>query len=364
MKYESISVIHLILLAMTFIGLKNHVTILSPLLTQAGRDGWISVILATVFILFWVFLLLYTHKKTNQKEIKQWLEEKIGKIWSTIFHIIVAVFLVVLAAFTMRETIQWINATFLIDTPVLVLLIIYTVLCIMLASTNLRTIIITNAFVLFGVVVFGFFVAIVNIKVKDYVLLLPMLENGVQPVLKGMIYPASGMVEVVFFLFLQHKIKGRIRLIHYLIIIGILMGLTLGPLIGAITEFGPNEAIRQRFPAYEEWGLVSIGRFIEHLDFLSIYQWLTGAFIRVGLILYFVIHLIKFNNKPIKIWLLLTPAFLLVCLFLLNLEDYTFIKWEVDYFLPLTFVIFFTISFFYVFIVFITKRIRKRRTET
>ena len=49
--------------------------------------------------------------------------------------------------------------------------------------------------------------------------------------------------------------------------LAILVGLTLGPLIGAITEFGPNEATKQRYPAYEEWGLVTIGRYIEHLDF-------------------------------------------------------------------------------------------------
>ena len=71
----------------------------------------------------------------------------------------------------------------------------------------------------------------------------------------------------------------------------ILMGLTMGPTIGAITEFGPIEAAKQRYPAYEEWGLGSIGRFIEHFDFLSIYQWLTGAFIRVGLL---VIHSSRF----------------------------------------------------------------------
>src|SRR5699024_3342294 len=273
--------------------------------------------------------------------------ENIGKVWSTIFHVIVAFFFMILAAFTMRETLQWINATFLIETPVFPLLIIYTVVCILLASTSLRTILITNAIVLFGVIIFGFFVAIVNIQVKDYTLLMPIFEDGFQPVLKGMVYPASGMIEVVLILFFHHKIKGRIRFIHYVIIIGILTVLTLGPLIGAITEFGPDEAINQRFPAYEEWGLVSIGRFIEHLDFLSIYQWLTGAFIRVGLILYLVIHLLNFHGKTKKIWILITPFFLFICLILLNLEDHIFIKLKGDYFLPITFVVFFTISLFF-----------------
>ena len=82
-----------------------------------------------------------------------------------------------------------------------------------------------------------------------------------------MIFPASGFIELLMLLFLQHQFKERIRWYHFAIMLAILVGLTLGPLIGAITEFGPNEAAKQRYPAYEEWGLVTIGRYIEHLDF-------------------------------------------------------------------------------------------------
>lgn len=347
MNNKAISITNVILLAMTFIGLKNHVTILSPLLAHSGRDGWLSVILSSLVTLLWVFLLLYIHKKTKQEDIKQWLESRLGKVPATIFHLFIACFFILLAAFTMRETIQWINGIFLMKTPIFVLLIIYAVLCLLLALSSFRTILITNAFVLFGVIIFGFFVAIVNIKVKDYNLLLPFMENGIQPVLKGMIYPASGMIEVIFFLYLQQSIKVRFRFRHYLIMIGILTMLTLGPLIGAITEFGPEEAIKQLFPAYEEWGLVHIGRFIEHLDFLSIYQWLTGTFIRVGIILYFAIHLFPFKNKKKKTWFLVAPIFILTCMLLLSLEDYIFVKLESEYFLPVTLIFFFFVSLFY-----------------
>lgn len=47
----------------------------------------------------------------------------------------------------------------------------------------------------------------------------------------------------------------------------VLVGLTLGPLMGAIAIFGPFEAARMRFPAYEEWRLVTFGHFLEHIDF-------------------------------------------------------------------------------------------------
>ena len=62
----------------------------------------------------------------------------------------------IIAAFTMVETLQWINTTFLPQTPVIILLFIYVILCILLVTTSLQTLVILNVFVLFGVVIFGF----------------------------------------------------------------------------------------------------------------------------------------------------------------------------------------------------------------
>lgn len=368
MKNDSISMLQVTLLTMTVIGLKNHVTIIPPLLLHAGRSGWVSTLLSSFILMFWVLLLVYIHNKTNKAEIKKWLQERIGKVWSKVFNFTIAIFLILLAAFTMKEVLQWINATFLIETPVYYLLLIYTILCMVLASSNINTIVITNFFVLIGVVVFGFFVAITNIQVKDYNLLRPFFEDGFQPVLKSIVFPASGMIELAMLLFLQHQIKDRIRFFHYVIIIVILTVLTLGPLIGAIAEFGPDEAIKLRYPAYEEWGLVSIGRFIEHLDFLSIYQWLTGAFIRVGFILYIAISLFHISGnkktKLKKIWGFVTPLFLLMCVGLLMIEDQVFVKLKGDYFLPITLFVFLIISLLIVLFTFMPSKSSQKKKRT
>ncbi|MBG9455419.1 spore gernimation protein [Lysinibacillus sphaericus] len=356
----SISILHVIFLSMTVIGLKNHVTIIPPLLDVVGRDGWASVIMSAVIIFFWLFFLVYIQKKTNQEPIRDWLDGKIGKTGSTIVIYIIAIFLFILAAFTMVETLQWINTTFLPQTPVTILLLIYTILCIFLVTTSLQTIVILNVFVLFGVVVFGFFVAFTNIQVKDYELLRPFFEHGFQPVLKGMVYPASGFIELIILLFLQHQFKDRIRWYHFGIMLFILMGLTLGPLMGAIAEFGPTEAAKQRYPAYEEWGLVSIGRYIEHLDFFSIYQWLTGTFIRVSFLLYVIADLFKMTGDPKQIWRMIAPPFFLLCLPLIILNENIFLKVKGNYILTVTFVFFFLLSIFFLLVAFFSGKSSKK----
>lgn len=137
------------------------------------------------------------------------------------------------------------------------------------------------------------------------------------------------------------------------------MGLTLGPLLGAITEFGPHEAAEQNYPAYEEWGLVTIGQFIEHLDFFSIYQWLTGAFIRVGLLLFITIDLLKMKNKK-PVWFILAPAFFIICMILTLINDNLFLFIKGNYFLITTFVFFLLVSIFLFLIAFFHKKTTKK----
>ncbi|WP_210469282.1 endospore germination permease [Sporosarcina sp. 6E9] len=355
-KSGSISILHVIFLSMTMIGLKNHVTIIPSLLTGAGRDAWISILLSAFAILPWIFLLLYIHTKSNQQPIIDWLKMKVGKVVTNIFLYMTVIFLLILAAFTMAETLQWIIATFLPTTPMLPMLIIFTVLCIHLVTTNIQTIAMVNVLVLFWVVIFGFFIAFTNLRVKNYELLQPFLEHGIQPILKTAVYPASGFVELLLFLFIQHKVKDRIRWYHFVVMLFILMGLTMGPTIGAITEFGPIEAAKLRYPAYEEWGIGTIGRYIDHFDFLSIYQWLTGAFIRVGLILFIVADLLKMTGKKKRIWKILAPVFFLICLPLALMSDRVFLMIKGDPLLIITFSFLFLISLFLVIVAFFSKK--------
>ena len=359
-KVGSISVLHVIFLSMTVIGLKNHVTIIPSLLNAAGRDSWISVIASFFAILPWVFLIAFINKKTNGEPLVEWLDRSLGNTISSVVRYTIAIFLLILAVFTLGETLYWISATFLPETPIVLMLIIYSVLCILLASTNLQTIVMVNAFVLFWVVIFGFFVAFTNLQVKDYNLLRPFFEHGLQPVMTSMVYPASGYVELLMFLFIQHKVKKPLKWYHFAIMLFIIMGLTLGPTSGAITEFGPDEAMKQRFPAYEEWSLVSLGRLIDHMDFLSIYQWLTGAFIRGAVILYVAADLLKMTGDRKRIWRILAPPFFFMNAFLILLNDRIFLAIKGQYLLIATFVFMILLSLLLTMIALRSKKASKK----
>src|SRR5690625_2528549 len=146
----------------------------------------------------------------------------------------ISIYLIIIAGVTLKETIIWTNVSYLIQTPVPVITILFAIPCLLAVLTSLRTIVITNFFFLFFVVIFGFFVAFTNTQFKNFALLFPMLEHGVTPIFRAMVYQGSGMIEMIVILFYQHKFQSRFTYWHF-IILGILLSwLTLGPLVGAI----------------------------------------------------------------------------------------------------------------------------------
>lgn len=357
---NKITLFQMTLIIMTAVGLKNHVIVIPALLISGGRDSWIGVLVVAIFTLIWAFLLLYIYKGLNGQHINNWLKENVGKAFSIAFRGIIGFYLVIMVCVTLRETITWTNVSYLWRTPPLALTLLFLVPCLLAALTSLRTIAIANFFLLALVVVLGHFVATANIQFKNYSLLLPMFEDGVRPIIKSLVYQASGMVELIVLILYQHQYHTKLRYRHFIINTIILTLLTLGPLTGAIIEFGPEEAALQRYPAYEEWALVRVGKYIEHVDYLSIYQWLSGAFIRVTILLYTIRILLNKKSKKVNVWVLLVASFIITIAVIIPVDDKYFFYFLNNIALPATFYFFFTISLVLGLFVFLNNRRRKK----
>src|SRR5690606_4331137 len=121
---------------------------------------------------------------------------------------------------------------------------------------------------------------------------------------------------------IQHKLTKKPGFISLMLVCLILSGLTIGPLMGSITMYGPDEAANQRYPVYEQWRMVRLGEYVEHVDFFSIYQWLSGMFIRVSLSMYLLGELWKLQKyKWIPMFL---GALFMLVVTLLPISDMVF----------------------------------------
>ncbi|WP_152393431.1 endospore germination permease [Paenibacillus guangzhouensis] len=315
-------------------GLLNHVNIIPLLLQCAGNDGWISILLTLCIALLWMPVFLYVMEHKGTKPIYSWLKEQSGAFIAWVIVGILLVYLFSIAFVTLKDTTDWTNTSYLTKTPVFMLATILIIICSLAALAGIRSIAICAGALLPLVIILGYFVMGSNFQYKDYSLVLPILENGIIPVLRGMFYPGAGMVELFMFFLLQHHLSTKATYRGLAILAICLAGLTIGPYLGSIANFGREIAIDLRFPVFEQWRLVTIGKYINHLDFLSIYQWLSGAFIRISLAIFFIYDLTPIRKKLPKFIFCVSVSVALILLVQFSMSDMAFMNWLYWYYYP------------------------------
>ncbi|MGE1100579.1 endospore germination permease [Peribacillus simplex] len=330
-KISSIQTLSIFFLS---IGLLNHVIMIPFLLSTGGRDSWFFSILIIGLIPIWVYILSRIIKNMNNQSLTDWLEYRFGNHIKNIVLFFIVIYLISLVLATTKETIDWITTSFLFETPSLAIIIPFTLLCIFLAHSGMRSIAICSSVLLPIVIILGIFVATGNIPTKDYSHLLPLFENGYFHGIKALQYSGYGLVELILIAFFQEKLSDKIsRKVLVFLCIGLLF-LLMGPLTAALAEFGPTLAEALRYPAYEQWRLLTIGKYIEHTDFFSIYQWLAGAYIRVSLALFLITEVFNRKTEKIKVGILFAVGFLMVGISIVPFSNFKFLHVSQTFYYP------------------------------
>jgi spore germination protein (amino acid permease) len=308
------------------IGLVQHVTIIPLLLQASQKDAWVGVLLTLPLMLVWALLPWYIVKHTGHTALMEWIGDHVGSVAAKCMASVVSLFLLCSAFITLKETITWIQVTFLPQTPLLVTSIVLLALCFYAATKGIKSLVITSGILLPFVLLLGYFVMGANFEFKRYTLIFPLFENGLLPALKTSVYMGGSVMELLVFLLMQHHVKKRVKRSHLLITVALFVCLTLGPLMGSLAAFG-MEAPLLRYPSYEQWRLVTVGKYISHVDFLSIYQWLAGAFIRISLTIVLLPEVWQIKARPVKNGLMLGMVGVLLAFMAAPLSDISFLAY-------------------------------------
>ncbi|OXS60968.1 hypothetical protein B1A99_05400 [Cohnella sp. CIP 111063] len=341
-----INVIQTMLMFNLAIGITNHVIIVPLILQSAFRDSWISALLAVPAVIVWTIVLFWVMKLTGQRSLFRWFREHYNAViaWLVILPLVVLCMMILFV--TVRDTTIWTKVTYLPKTPYPITVTLFVASGMAAALCGLRTIAIASGILLPGVIVFGLFVMSVNFQFKDYGYLLPLLSNDAASIARGTQYTLGGLVEFILLIGLQHHLSKRFRLRALLVLTLAVTGLVFGPVLAAITIFGPFEAADQRYPAFEQWRMVMLGKFISHLDFLSIYQWLSGSLIRVALASYLLFDLLQLTRSRFKLPLMTLAGFLLVLVCSdARISDANFFHFISKYYFPNVMLFFYAFPF-------------------
>ncbi|OPA73316.1 spore gernimation protein [Paenibacillus selenitireducens] len=315
-------------------GLLNHVTIIPLLLRETHKDGWISVLLALFLSICWIPLLLWIMGKKGTELLFPWLCRQGGKFTAWIITILLIAYLILAAFVTIQDTSTWTKISYLPSTPMLIIAATMVLLSLASALAGIQAIAICAGVFLPVVVVLGYFVMGANFQFKDYSLMLPMLENGISPVIRGLVFIGGGMTELIFVLLMQSHLSKKPGFWGMSILAVILAGLTIGPYLGSIANFGVVNASSMRYPAFEQWRIVTAGKYIEHLDVLSIYQWLSGSFIRISLMFFLMIDLLPLRSLNRRVVAGLVAAAIIILVVIVGKDDFFFVEMLHSFYFP------------------------------
>ncbi|WP_088067216.1 GerAB/ArcD/ProY family transporter [Gottfriedia luciferensis] len=333
MNKKMIQSVHIYVLLIMSTGFMLHVFIVPSVLTSSLRDSWVTVIASVIPFMIWISLVSYLYKKFKNEDILSVMFKVFYKPISYLLSTIFVIYFLMSAYVTLRFTLIWANTNYTQDIPMFVVILLISVICFYAAYNGIRSISAIAFMILPIVTFFGFIVGIGNGKNKNYGLLFPIFENGYHDFFYGFIYTCSGFFEIVFILFLNSYLNDKVKAKWLVVVSFILLLLILGPLTGAITEFGTNEAEKMRNPVYEQWKLLTLGVNITRLDFLSIFQWLSGAFIRISLNLFLANYIINYSGR--KKWSLPMFSFILLVGAMIPWNATSFYNFLQNYFFPI-----------------------------
>lgn len=133
----------------------------------------------------------------------------------------------------------------------------------------------------------------------------------------------------------------------------------MGPIIGSITEFGPVQAAKISNPAYAQWRLLTMGKYLNRLDFLSIYQWLSGAFIRVSLSIFLMGELFQIKSRKIKNIVLIAISVSLIIALCIPIDIPAYRNFTERYYFKLSVISILVITFFINMVIFLKERVKR-----
>ncbi|MCR8656577.1 endospore germination permease [Paenibacillus endoradicis] len=293
----SFSRLQIIFLLILSLGISNHVLVIPHLLKDAGRDSWISILAAYLVLVGWSILLFLILKSLRTTSFNHWLISRMGIYVFWIISSAIALYLLVAGMMIIFDTTTNVSIYFLPNTPSIIVILSFILISYSTARSGLKTIVYMSTVLLPIVWLLGIFVSISTIGSKDYGMLHPLFTEGLKPTLRGGAVVFGGSIDLLVILFLQHKLTKPMNYLSIFVLLTLLVGLILGPTMGAISVFGPSQAAYMRFPAFEQWRLIMIGTHISHVDFLAVFQLMAGSIVRTSLLIYILSDIIG-NQFP------------------------------------------------------------------
>lgn len=249
---------------------------------DAGRDGWLAVLIGYGLAAGVGLSLLDLGKRFPNQNLIQYLPAVWGKFFGKMLGLVYILGWWLMTAVIIRANIELIRF-FLPATPILILLILMMVLIMYTLYKGFEVFARTTEF--FGIIIFLCILLIMGLAAPNLNLqnLTPVLGNGFQPVLKGLANQfAFGMETVLFMAFwlpLINKAPDAPRALGYGMAIS---GVLLTALVAIFVCFtGTSFTPRIIFPIFYMSRYIQVGDFLMGLEAVFMSLWLFSSYLEI-----------------------------------------------------------------------------------
>lgn len=284
MRKEQISQSQAYLLIITFI-MGTTLALLSY--SESYQDTWISILIALGLGIFMAIIYGTILNIYPGKDIFQILEYIFGKAIGKIIGILYTFYFLHLGAMCIRNMTEFIQISSFAETPQYFSTIFIGLLAIYILKTGLENIVRVNKFVLPLLIIIIGITMIMTIPKADISNILPILENGWRPVIKGSFSKFSfPFGETVIFLSLLNTVKEKDENIK-IYIKGILLGsiVILTVTLRNTLVMGFPSLASTIFPSYIAVSLIDIDNFVRGLEIIIATVIIVAGFIKVSVCL-------------------------------------------------------------------------------
>ncbi|WP_274651197.1 GerAB/ArcD/ProY family transporter [Paenibacillus humicola] len=273
---------------MMFIAVLATGDLLAPAIAvrAAGIDMWLSPIWASLSGFSVVYICYRLHKLYPNETIIQYCVSILGSILGKTAGLLILFFLLHDVGVIIREYTDFIIGHFLPKTPMIVVLGSMCLVCAFAVRGGVEAL--GRLALLFVPVVVLLWVLIVILLIPNLQLelILPVMEKGVGPSLKGAIPLQSWYTHLFLSAFLlpsltdqERGMKRGMATVLSLIIALTVLNLTVLLLFGEVT-------VSLTYPVFEAVRYIRLAGFFEHLEAVVIAIWVLGGFVKISVYFY------------------------------------------------------------------------------
>lgn len=288
MEKTAIATRQIFFLITPLIVIPGHFFLIKIFLGWAGRDTWLGMILGFIPGIAIFLALAYLSEKLSGKTIVEWSMEKLGPFFGRIATLPLIVFFIIHSCVTLYGYAIFITAVFLPQHQLWLIAVIFALCVCFTVHLGIEVIARVAEWIIILNILSGTFVSVALSPQKDYKKLLPILENGIDPIIPValVILALFGEMIVLLMINVERSVPNAVsfRKVYILSFIGNLI-IFPSTATGAISIFGVDQAAKFMYPVESMVRLIDVG-FIERFDIYGLTIMSVSAYLRLAILHY------------------------------------------------------------------------------